>query len=83
MWKTWTSPWMFHSNTMQAIIAHKSTGRIARLTEDIDSNPTATWVEDWRGNKWSWSRMTTEPFAEVLSEFSSKGWILMAEGRGE
>ena len=63
---------------MQAIIANES-GWIKRLTEDFDSTPIATWVENWNGKKWSWSNMTTEPFAELLAGYLANGWSVLAE----
>jgi hypothetical protein len=62
---------------MTAILAHKS-GTIRRLSEDHDSTPTATWVEHWKGNRWDWINMTSQPFAEVVKEYNGKGYICMA-----
>lgn len=63
---------------MTAIIAHKEDGTIYRIAEDHDSTPTATWVERWQGKRWDWETMTTQPFAEVLTEYTEKGCICMA-----
>jgi hypothetical protein len=62
---------------MTAILANES-GRLKRLTEDFDSTPTATWAEDWSGSKWSWCNMTTEPFGEVVKEYTDKGFVCLA-----
>jgi hypothetical protein len=63
---------------MTAIIAHAATGAIFRLAEDDDSTPTATWIERFKSNRWEWETMTTEPFAEVVKEYNSKGYVCLA-----
>jgi hypothetical protein len=64
---------------MEAILANETTGKLRRLGEDFDSTPTATWVEEWKGNKWEWVLATGQPFAEVLKEHTGTGWFILAD----
>jgi len=63
---------------MTAIIAHEATGTICRLSEDHDSTPTATWFERFKSNRWDWESMNTQPFAEVVKEYTDKGYVCLA-----
>ena len=63
---------------MQAIIIHEHTAAMYRLSEDHDSTPTATWVERYKGNRWDWERMTSQPLEEVLTEYNEKGFVCLA-----
>ena len=69
---------MSPSNTMQAILANKEASAVYRLSEDHDSTPTATWVERYRGNRWDWERMTSQPLAEVIKEYNDQGFVCLA-----
>ncbi len=62
---------------MTAIIANNEASAVYRLSEDHDSTPTATWVERYKGNRWEWERMTSQPFAEVVKEYNDKGYICL------
>lgn len=63
---------------MQAILANHEASAVYRLSEDFDSTPTATWVERYKGKRWDWETMTTQPFAEVLKEYNDKGFVCLA-----
>ena len=63
---------------MTAIIANNEASAVYRLSEDYDSTPTATWVERYKGNHWEWESMTSQPFAEVLTEYNEKGFVCLA-----
>jgi hypothetical protein len=70
---------MFLSDhAMTAVIANNKASAIYRLSEDHDSTPTATWIERYKGNKWDWERMTSQPFAEVLTEYNEQGFVCLA-----
>jgi hypothetical protein len=63
---------------MTAIIAHEATGEIFRMAEDHDSTPTATWIERFKSNRWNWESMTSQPFGEVVKEYTDKGYVCLA-----
>jgi hypothetical protein len=63
---------------MTAIIANSEASAVYRLSEDHDSKPTATWVERYKGNRWDWESMTSQPFTEILAEFNQKGFVCLA-----